>query len=306
MLDGYLNSVLDKKINTILHGRRLYMKKIEAAALFMKENRGLFQCPICEEAFSDINGNSLSCLNGHLFDISKKGTLYFLLKGTKNEYDKEMLSSRFNIATAGLFHPLLDELYSSITEKEYGRTLDVGCGEGSQLDYLSELGLKGQKIGFDISKDAIQLAATHFSSAFWCVADLAQSPFATQQYDTILNIFSPSNYKEFDRLLKKGGQVIKVVPEKEYLIELRQLLYRDQEEKQTYSNEVVIAKFKEHFPLMEIKTIKYSFDLTPSLFADLMKMTPLSWGASSGAKEYAMDHPLKKITIDVCVLIGQK
>ena len=90
------------------------------------------------------------------------------------------------------------------------------------------------------------------------------------------------------------------------MIELRQLLYRDQEEKQTYSNEVVIAKFKEHFPLMEIKTIKYSFDLTPSLFADLMKMTPLSWGASSGAKEYAMDHPLKKITIDVCVLIGQK
>lgn len=282
------------------------MKKIEKAALFVQEHSELFQCPICKDVFDQIEGNSLSCTNGHLFDISKKGTLYFLLKGTKNEYDKEMLSSRFNIATAGLFHPLLDELYKSIAEKEDGQTLDVGCGEGSQLDYLTTLGLKGQKIGFDISKDAIQLAATHFSSAFWCVADLAQSPFASQQYDTILNIFSPSNYKEFDRLLKKGGQVIKVVPEKDYLIELRRLFYRDQEDKQTYSNEVVIAKFKEHFPTLEIKRVKYSFELTPALFEDLMKMTPLNWGASPESKEYALMHPLKSVTIDVCVLIGQK
>jgi 23S rRNA (guanine745-N1)-methyltransferase/PadR family transcriptional regulator PadR len=282
------------------------MKKIAKAALFVQENRELFQCPICKDAFDQIEGNSLSCKNGHLFDISKKGTLYFLLKGTKNEYDKEMLSSRFNIATAGLFHPLLNELYKSIAKKEHGHTLDVGCGEGSQLDYLASLGLSGQKIGFDISKDAIQLAATHFSTAFWCVADLAQSPFASQQYDTILNIFSPSNYKEFDRLLKKDGQVIKVVPEKDYLIELRQLFYRDQEDKQTYSNEVVIAKFKEHFPMLEIKHVKYSFELTPALFEDLMKMTPLSWGASPESKEYALTHPLNKVTIDVCVLIGQK
>lgn len=116
------------------------MKKIEKAALFMQENRELFQCPICKDTFDQLEGNSLSCLNGHLFDISKKGTLYFLLKGTKNEYDKEMLSSRFNIATAGLFHPLLDELYKCIIEKEDGHTLDVGCGEGSQLDYLTTLG----------------------------------------------------------------------------------------------------------------------------------------------------------------------
>ena len=282
------------------------MKKIEKAALFMQENRELFQCPICKDTFDQLEGNSLSCLNGHLFDISKKGTLYFLLKGTKNEYDKEMLSSRFNIATAGLFHPLLDELYKCIIEKEDGHTLDVGCGEGSQLDYLTTLGLKSQKIGFDISKDAIQLAANHFSTAFWCVADLAQSPFASQQYDTILNIFSPSNYKEFDRLLKKGGQVIKVVPEKDYLIELRKLFYRDQAEKQTYSNEVVIEKFKEHFPSMEMKRINYSFELTQSLFEDLMKMTPLSWGASPSSKEYALAHPLQSVTIDVCVLVGQK
>ncbi|MDZ7835836.1 MAG: hypothetical protein U5K84_11455 [Alkalibacterium sp.] len=34
---------------------------------------------------------------------------------------------------------------------------------------------------------------------------------------------SPSNYEEFDRLLKPGGRVIKVIPGEDYLKELRAL-----------------------------------------------------------------------------------
>ncbi|MEG0288445.1 MAG: methyltransferase domain-containing protein [Carnobacterium sp.] len=280
------------------------MKKIDSAAQFLTEQMDLFQCPVCRQAFQQVENRSLRCESGHLFDLSKKGTLYFLLKGSKNEYDKEMLTARFQIAQAGLFDPLLDSVYQHIQNKETGHLLDVGCGEGSQLDYLTKLGLKGQKIGFDISKDAIQLAASHFTSAFWCVADLAQSPFATNQYDTILNIFSPSNYQEFERLLKPGGQVLKVVPEKDYLMELRALFYRDQKERQDYSNELVIKKFKEHFSSIETKRVRYQFPLTDDAFKNLMKMTPLSWGASEAAKQYALEHPLSHITVDVCLLIG--
>ena len=69
---------------------------------------------------------------------------------------------------------------------------------------FTKSGVSGTKIGFDISKDAIQLAASHyFDDAFWCVADLAHSPFAGEQFDAILNILSPSHYEEFGRLLKK-------------------------------------------------------------------------------------------------------
>lgn len=281
------------------------MKKIEKAKKFLQENLDLFQCPICQESFQTVEGNSLVCVEGHNFNISKKGTVHFLTKGVSNEYNTDMLSSRFRIAQAGLFHPMLDEIMLHIDEKD-GATIDIGSGEGSQLNYLSSLGLAGKQIGFDISKDAIALAGSHFTDAFWCVADLAHSPFASEKYTTLLNIFSPSNYQEFKRMLQPKGSLLKIVPDKDYLMELRTLLYRDQEEKQTYSNELVVAKFHEHFPDSQTYTIRYTFPLTLESYQDLIEMTPLSWGASEEAKKYALAHPLKEITIHVCLLVGKK
>lgn len=279
------------------------LKKIEKAKLFLQENLELFQCPICKEPFQTVEGNSLVCMEGHNFNLSKKGTVHFLTKGVSNEYNTEMLSSRFRIAQAGLFHDMLDEIMVHIEEKE-GVTIDIGSGEGSQLDYLFSLGLRGKQIGFDISKDAIALAGSHFTESFWCVADLADSPFASRQYDTLLNIFSPSNYLEFKRMLKPKGKLLKIVPDKDYLMELRNVLYRDREEKQSYSNELVVAKFQEHFPDSQTYEIRYTFPLTLENYQDLVEMTPLSWGASENAKEYALAHPLKEITIHVCLLVG--
>lgn len=282
------------------------MKKIELAASFLADNKNLFQCPICAAPFVELKVNSFCCMSGHSFDLSKKGTLYFLLKAAKNDYGTDMLMSRFQMMQDGLFAPLLDRVHSLIAKEDSEAVLDVGCGEGSQLDYLCKLGLKGQKVGFDISKEAIQLAARHFTSAFWCIADLAKSPFASNQYGTILNLFSPSNYKEFDRLLVPGGQVIKVVPERNYLIELRQLLYRDTIEKQSYSNTAVLEKFEEHFPQMKVQKMHYSFPLPEENFGHLLNMTPLNWGASKDAMEYTLAHPFRTVTIDVCLLIGTK
>ena len=59
------------------------MKKIEKAAGFMKEHSELFQCPICKDSFDQVDGNSLSCINGHLFDISKKRDPLFFIKRNK-------------------------------------------------------------------------------------------------------------------------------------------------------------------------------------------------------------------------------
>ncbi|ANZ99558.1 50S rRNA methyltransferase [Carnobacterium divergens] len=282
------------------------MKKIDQGIQFLTDYMQLFQCPVCHAQFIEIKGHSLCCEQNHHFDVSKKGTVFFLAHQAKNEYDKEMLTSRFKIAQDGLFNPILDVIFDLMGPNYQGTTIDVGCGEGSQLDYLTEKGLKGTKIGFDISKDAIQLASSHFTSAFWCVADLAKSPFATNQYDTLLNIFSPSNYQEFKRILKDNGTVIKVVPEKNYLIELRHLFYQDQKEKQTYQNDLVIEKFQEHFPEMEQHRCSYEFPLNEEQFQALMEMTPLGWGASEEATKYALLNPLKMITVDVCILVGKK
>ena len=283
------------------------MKKIEAGSLYLKKHRTLFQCPICKADFEKVDGHSIICANGHHFDVSKKGTLHLLMKGGQNEYGKEMLSSRKNLADTGFFFPLLDAVYAHIDKPESATVLDVGCGEGSHLHYLTEKGLKRTKIGFDISKDAIQLAASNFfPDAFWCVADLAHSPFAESAFDVILNIFSPSHYQEFDRVLKPGGKVIKVVPNAQYLIELREQLYALDTTKREYDNQQVVDRFYEIYPDAISEEVSYSVALDAKSYGWLMEMTPLSWGASETALANAAANPLKSVTVAVTLLVASK
>lgn len=283
------------------------MKKIEVGSLFLQEHRNLFQCPVCKGAFEKLDGHSVVCANGHRFDVSKKGTLHLLMKGGQNEYDKDMLSSRKNLADTGFFHPLLDAVYAHIDDPGSATVLDVGCGEGSHLLYLTEKGLRGTKIGFDISKDAIQLAAGNFfADAFWCVADLAHSPFGENAFDAILNIFSPSHYLEFDRVLKPGGKVIKVVPNAQYLIELREQLYALDTTKREYDNHQVVDRFCDIYPEAIKEELNYTVELDAKSYGWLMEMTPLSWGASEAALANAKANPLKSVTVAVTILVASK
>lgn len=278
------------------------MNKKDKAIQFLVEYKELLQCPICKQAFFEVEGNSVQCERGHSFDVSKKGTVYFLLKQVKSEYNRKMLESRTRVAKKGLWHPLLKEIYGWI-EEPTGVHLDVGCGEGSHLNELSKLGLAGQKIGFDISKEAIQLAATQYTGAFWCVADLVHSPFASHHYDTILNILSPSNYTEFNRLLHSEGQLIKVVPNAGYLKELRKALYED---KKIYSNERVVKHFFSHYPLASQESVSYTVEVNAEDIRDLIKMTPLGWQASERKKKELLTHPFAQITVDLTVLVGKR
>ncbi len=106
------------------------------------------------------------------------------------------------------------------------------CGEGSHLQRIIEgSNIPATGIGLDISKDGILLASKRYENSIWIVGDLAKSPFGDQSFHIILNILSPSNYKEFKRLLVQDGLVIKVVPRPDYLKELREVLYDDMEKK---------------------------------------------------------------------------
>ena len=139
-----------------------------------------------------------------------------------------------------------------------------------------------------------------------CVSDLTNLPFEDQTFTTILNIFSPSHYKEFQRVLTDDGEVLKIVPQQDYLKELRQAFYPDQPEKQQYSNERVVAKFAESLELTERRRVTYEFDIPEKNRQDLLAMSPLEWQVSQDVKERVYQNPLKKITIDVELLKGNK
>ena len=277
------------------------LKKIERGTMFIQTQSDLFRCPTCHQMMH-AQEKALVCLEGHRFDVSKKGTLYFLNHQIKTDYDREMFEHRRKLIVHGMYQPLLDLLQPFCQNQ---RILDVGCGEGSFLQQLNEQATLLPSVGFDISKEGIYLASDYGENVFWCVADLTNLPFQEDRFTTILNIFSPSNYQEFQRVLVDGGQLIKVVPRSGYLKELRAAFYPEDEKKQHYSNQAVVEKFQETFRESERQTLTYVFDIPESCQLSLLEMSPLEWGVSMEIKEKLQKKPLKRITIDLDILIGR-
>jgi 23S rRNA (guanine745-N1)-methyltransferase len=124
-------------------------------------------------------------------------------------------------------------------------------------------------IGVDISKEGINSAAMDYPNAIWCVSDIANCPFANNQFNFILNILSPANYSEFQRMISDDGMVIKVIPESDYLKELRDILYEGTN-KQDYSNDNTLDVFRGNFVLTDVERVRYSFPLNKTLIEPLL------------------------------------
>lgn len=285
----------------------------------LQNNIDLFRCPVCTGSMELREEKSLVCSHGHCLDVSRYGYVNFLLRPVKTEYDKVMLRARSRVLEKGFFTPLLQQICKTAaeelgfnaarnTDKEI-RILDAGCGEGTFLAQATNLfkdyvAANMTGIGMDISKDGIQLAARKYKDLLWCVGDLANCPFMDNKMDMILNILSPSNYGEFRRLLVSAGFLVKAVPGRDYLKELRQVFY-SKTDKQDYSNERVLNHFKESFHLIHVKQICYSVNVTRESLDDLIQMTPLSWGVSLERMEEARNAGIKSITVDMTVMWGK-
>ncbi|MGY3765652.1 methyltransferase domain-containing protein [Vagococcus vulneris] len=282
-------------------------KKIAYAQDFLREHDQLFECPKCHQSMTLIDGQSLGCDNKHHYNLSKKGTIHFPDHHMSSDYDKEMLEHRRMMIQAGLYEPILDQIKSVIGNDDSRVIVDMGCGEGSFLEELSKkINSSDILIGFDLSKEGVLLASDYAERAFWFIGDVTAVPLKQQSADYLLNIFSPSHYEEMTRILKDDGLVIKVIPEENYLKEMRLLFYKDNEEKQNYSNEKIYNKFQNKMKVVSEKRITYSFPITADDYEHVLKMSPLMWGASELSKEYALVHPFTEITIDVKILIGRK
>lgn len=273
------------------------LKKIDRGSLFLEKNYDMFRCPKCHERFLKENRH-LICKNKHQFDLSKKGTIYFLDHQVKTDYDKEMFEPRGRLIRSGMYQPVIDQLAAWMNP---GKVLDVGCGEGSFLTELNRLKSIDVSIGFDLAKEGIYLATNQVIDCFWCIADLTNLPFSDQSFDTILNIFSPSHYQEFHRVLKGNGSVLKVVPQENYLRELREAFYPDGK---PYTNEAVIDRFNTEMSVENRTRLTYQFEVPADNQLDLLEMSPLEWHADLLIKQGLVNKPLKKITIDVEILKG--
>ncbi|ACL18347.1 conserved hypothetical protein [Desulfitobacterium hafniense DCB-2] len=281
---------------------------------------GLLKCPICHNSMALINKKSLICRDKHCFDLAKQGYVNLLSHGIKTKYNKQLFEARKLLAQSGFFEPLnqlLCTLIGNLMNNSEGKAqgpflniVDAGCGEGSHLatiqqKLLQSKGIQPLGVGMDLAKEGIQMAARDYGSIFWCVADLAQCPFGDQQFNVLLNILSPANYSEFARILTDDGLIIKVVPEKDYLKELREILY-EETAKQDYSNAKTRELFENHLQLCKLVPLRYSVTLDQPLIGNLVQMTPLTWGAEETRIAKVLKLESLEITIDLTIMVGQK
>lgn len=289
--------------------------KTELTKCLIQSQPGLVICPICGAGLSVREPSSLVCPEKHTFDLARTGYIN-LSYGRKRveKYTKELFLARAAVYQKGLFAEVIRTLVLEVarTQGKGGgqiRLLDMGCGEGSHLwntaAQLEAFGLDVFGVGIDIAKEGIQIAARNYPGMLWCVGDLAQAPFAPGQFHVLLNILSPANYREFARLLAPNGMVVKVVPGRNYLQEVRRGLYGESAGEAPQDSEAA-ALFKMNFAKVRTVTVHYQVDVDRQDLPALVEMTPLSWQADPSATAAFIATGPHAVTIHVEILIGER
>ena len=263
-----------------------------------------FACPICQENLTLVE-SSLKCNNRHSFDLAKFGYVNLApqIKQSAN-YDKENFQNRQQILEAGFYQTIFEAISDLLANSESAKTiLDIGCGEGFYSRKLQESHSDKTFYAFDISKDSVQIAAKSEPNwaVNWFVGDLARLPIKDASMDILLDIFSPANYGEFQRVLSKDGILIKVIPTENHLKEIRQMV-QDQLTKKDYSNQDIKEHFQEHFSIQSSQTASLTKPITAEQRQALLAMTPLLFHVDQTKIDWSQ---LTEITIEAEILVGK-
>ena len=271
-------------------------KKIDIAKQTIEKHIDFLRCPLCGAAFA-FDNYSLKCQNNHAYDIARKGYMNLFNGYTKiiKTYDKKLFAARKIISDSGLYARLCEKLCEILAPLVKGgmsrRTggigaiLDAGCGCGNlTADIFNNTG-RPLTFAVDLSKDGIDFAASNFceKDLLWIVGNLNELPIADDKIDVILNIMSPANYAEFIRVLKPGGVLLKVLPDSDYLKELRRFIYQEND-KNEYSNKDVLSNLSENMTVSEIIDVNYTHKIPAENIPALFDMTPLTLNISEREK----------------------
>lgn len=273
--------------------------KKEIGLDFIKNNINNFICPYCKNSL-ELNVTSLKCHNNHTFDLTKKGTINFIASTRIKEskiYNEKLFTCRRKFIQKGYYEEIYNIIAETINSLNLNNLsiLDLGCGEGTHtINILNKISGNYNYCAFDYSKSAINLASDYNSTnRFYFTGDVNNIPITTNSIDVIIDFLSPYSESEVKRVLKKGGIFIKVAPNKDYLLELRQVLGLNEYQKQVE----VIDNLAKHFKNISIKTYTKSFAISKEDQENLTGMTPINTIQNS------LEIP--SITIDLNIYIIQ-
>lgn len=257
-------------------------------------------CPRCGCRLSR-EGGSLFCFFKHCYDIASSGYVNLVLSGAKSQAfsgdNKEMMQARRRTMDRGYYKTLAEKIVEIIARFPHDDILDLGCGEGYITGTIANAFEESRVRGADLSKNAILLADKRYKNASFIVGNSASLPILEGSVDVGVAVFTPTYFGELERIIKKGGILIKVNPSADHLLDLKELLYED-----TYLNEEeqVIAN---GFELIESITLSDSYTATQSAIQDLLQMTPYYYHTPKDAIERVtkMDSVTTRLGYDIKV-----
>lgn len=265
------------------------------------EYQSMFSCPICKTDIKVFEGKSLICRNNHCYDIAKQGYVNFA-SVNDNTYSAELFRYRNEVFEAGFYCPLADKLEEIIInyfDKKDTVILDAGCGEGYYIKKICH-DSSYKKLAFDISKEAVKMASKGITDTAWMAADTGNIPIRDGCIDILLNILAPANYNEFKRVLKKSGIILKAVPGRLYLNELRMLI-KNQLLNKEYDNLAIYEHFKNNTNFISKEKITYNMPVSYQQVVSFAKMTPML--SRIDINSLPLDK-IRSMTIDIDIFIG--
>lgn len=222
------------------------------------------------------DNRSLRCSAGHCFDIARSGYFNLLQPQDRRSLNPgdhaKAVAARESLLELGYEDLVVAQIATILRPIEQKITvLDVGCGTGYHLTKLAEQ-ISIDASGMDISTLAIDKAAKRSKKLSWIVANAdILLPWSNSCFDLLLSITSRKNPLEFQRVLKKEGRLILVVPGKDDLIELRnvvmgsRIVFQSREKNQ--------AVFKSHFEFLFAREVKQKVLFTKEKLNALLAST---------------------------------
>jgi len=240
------------------------------------------RCPNCGNPLT-AEEKRFFCLKGHSFDRAKEGYVNLLLQSGKHSKipgdNQQMVQARRAFLEKGYYAPLADALAqkmaSDLPQKGVS-VLDAGCGEGYYTDKVWQALKVPQMIGVDISKFALRAAAKKNKAITYGVGSIFHLPIEDRAADAVMTLFAPYCGEEFCRVLKTGGRLYRVIPDRDHLWELKSAVYD-----RPYENEVQDFTL-EGFRFLEAVSVRTMLQLDGSTdIKNLFGMTPYAYKTSA-------------------------
>ena len=194
------------------------------------------KCNACGGPLKRSSGE-YACENGHTYPLSPEGYIEFI--GTHAESDhegdsSEILQSKRDFLNKGYFDILSEAIGDTVLRllklcPDSAVIVDSCCGEGyytrSLLREMKKMEKEAGIFAFDLSREAVALAAEQGGGALYAHADVYDMPLVDDSVDLAINCFGPVPDAGIARILKPGGLLVSAIPGRMHLYAMKTALF---------------------------------------------------------------------------------